>query len=566
MEFKDALNNYVDLLSCTSKELAKSCNLAESIISRYRNGYAKPKQNSVQLDSLIKGLSMLVKKKGLDITEKDIEKQLVDTLPYTTDEEYTNFLDNFNYLIYVLNIKLSSMAKFINYDSSFLSKIKTGERKPRNKSEFIISICKFVIANYNDNKSNEIIADLLKCEPSVLDNEAETYNKLFLWLTNNKKTNDNYSNDFLNLVDAFNITDYVSNVKLLDTDFYTSNFTTKNYYGIEGMKEAQLSFLSKVSSTNCEELYVYYNISTEKINSDDVYISKFTKALNTLVNKGVEIYIILDIDKPIKDTTSSFSSWLPFFMSGKVHPFFLKVSDNSFYSHIDCVADTASLSGKCLVGFEEDMQVYLTDKEEELEFHKRNIKALFDRAKPLIDIYREDNKSRFIEALKKCSLLEGDRYNKLSKLPNYTLSDELLERLLDKNKLSEEEKDKIKNYIRIEKEAINNISKNNKVLNEIRILPKEEFINSNYSLGLSRIFFKKSIKYDYDDYLEHLRLTREYSKTNPNYSFIEASSNLFKGIDICVVDKRKILISKETEPTIHFFISNKKLIEIISKL
>ena len=56
MNFKDKLNNYIDLIGITSKDLSKESNISESVISRYRSGDRTPKIGSTQLKNIADAL------------------------------------------------------------------------------------------------------------------------------------------------------------------------------------------------------------------------------------------------------------------------------------------------------------------------------------------------------------------------------------------------------------------------------------------------------------------------------------------------------------------------------
>ena len=144
-------------------------------------------------------------------------------------------------------------------------------------------------------------------------------------------------------------------------------------------------------------------------------------------------------------------------------------------------------------------------------------------------------------------------------MPIYTISDKLLNKILDYNKVNKKDKLIIIDYVNKEKERINNILKNNTVLEEINIINKTEF--KNVSLSLSNIFYNKKIYYKYEDYLEHLNLTKKYN--NKNYSYILNKDVVFKNINIYIIKDKQVIISKENDPAIHFVIYNKKLINAI---
>lgn len=73
MEFKDKLNEYIELLDCTAKDLAESSGLSAATISRYRSGERVPEANTQNFTNLVKGLVAIAEQKHfLDITIESI--------------------------------------------------------------------------------------------------------------------------------------------------------------------------------------------------------------------------------------------------------------------------------------------------------------------------------------------------------------------------------------------------------------------------------------------------------------------------------------------------------------
>lgn len=74
MNFKDDLNNLIELIDCTSKEIATVSNISQSVISRYRNGERVPKANSSQFNSLVEGLTNLAHDKKVKLNKSKLRK------------------------------------------------------------------------------------------------------------------------------------------------------------------------------------------------------------------------------------------------------------------------------------------------------------------------------------------------------------------------------------------------------------------------------------------------------------------------------------------------------------
>ena len=142
MNFSQQLNNYMERFECSSKDLISASGLSSAVISRYRNGERTPNVKSKQFESLVNGLYMLGKDKE-NISKKDIYLCLSSTLNDITIS-LEQLGSNFNELASVLNINIADLARFINYDASFISKIRNGSRTPSKPKSFVEGVCNYI--------------------------------------------------------------------------------------------------------------------------------------------------------------------------------------------------------------------------------------------------------------------------------------------------------------------------------------------------------------------------------------------------------------------------------------
>lgn len=63
--------------------------------------------------------------------------------------------------------------------------------------------------------------------------------------------------------------------------------------------------------------------------------------------------------------------------------------------------------------------------------------------------------------------------------------------------------------------------------------------------------------------MEHLKQTNEYSKKVNNYEINSINDKTFKNINITFIKNHYVIISKSSNPTIHFIIEHPKLVEAI---
>ena len=566
MNFKEVLNKYLKELNCSSKKLSNESGLSESVISRYRSGERTPVKNSEQLNKLTNALFNIAKDNNKNkYTFDKIESDFNSTLA-SDDFDYTTFSNNLNTLITSLNINTHEMSKYIVFDASHISRIRYGKAKPSNPVEFSNKICSYILNRYKNPDDINNLMMIIGCKKSDLSNE-KIYSTLFNWLTSEIVPVKSKVSDFLHHLDSFNLDDYIKvikfdELKVPSIPFYKAK--TKHYYGIEEMKQGELNFFKgTVLSKSKEDIFMCSDMPMEDMAKDIDFGKKWMFAIAMCLKKGHHLNIIHNLDRPFNEMMLGLESWIPIYMTGQISPYYLSNLKNNIYNHLNYVSAAAALSGECINGFHNKGIYYLTTNKNEIEYYKEKSDLLLKKAKPLMEIYRESNIKEYHLFLKKDENIECDRTRYISSLPLFTINDELLIKILKRNKLTKEEIDKIIKYKNNEFKYINSILKKNKVFDYIYVIKEDEFISDTPSLLLNNLFIDKTINYTYKEYIEHLKLTNEYSKNNKNYNILTEKDKTFKNITITILKNNHVIISKNSNPTIHFVIRHPKLVAAI---
>ena len=80
------------------------------------------------------------------------------------------------------------------------------------------------------------------------------------------------------------------------------------------------------------------------------------------------------------------------------------------------------------------------------------------------------------------------------------------------------------------------------------------------------MFCNENYEYTYDEYTEHMRLTKEFERENKNYSITQTKKNAFSNIQITIHENECVMISKNKTPIIHFILRHPILREAMENL
>ena len=562
MTFCEQLNEYILKIDCSSKELADTSNLSPTVISRYRNGERTPNIRSKQLESLVDGLYQLASERNVDLKKEDIYKTLSITLN-DVHIDLEQLVKNFNDLTSALNISMADLSRKLGYDSSYLSKLRAGNIFPTKPQIFIDYVCKFVVNKYVQEDEKKVVSSLINCPCENLNTQSDYYENLRSWLSTNITPTRNYIDDFLKHLDTFDLDQYIkaihfNEMKIPFVPFYKSG--TKNYYGIEEMKKGELDFFkATVFSKSTEPVFMCSDMPMEDMAKDVEFGKKWMFAIAMTLKKGLHLNIIHNLDRPFNEMMLGLESWIPIYMTGQVSPYYLKNFQDSVYCHFNYVSGAAALTGECINGYHDKGKYFLTSNKTDIAYYRDKCNCLLSKASPLMEIYRTESQNAFNAFMTSSTNIIGNRRRILSSLPIHTISEELLLRILKRNKISNDNIKNILKSVKNQKQIIETILNSNTFNDELSELSKEDFDKDIPALSLSDSFYEHRIYYTYDEYLEHLNLTKQYAKTQKNYTLKTDSNKTFKNIQVLICQNKYVMISKDTSPSIHFVIHHSKL-------
>ena len=181
MRFEEALNGYIHQIGITAKDLADASGLSTAVISRYRSGERTPAPDGEPLLNLSKGLARLAQRKGMDgFTQPELLSALQKSLRY--DEKEGNRLAvNFDLLINVLNLRSSDMARALNFDPSYLSRIRTGQRTPANSAAFAQGVGNFAARRCAEPSERAALAHLMGVQQGALSEDGACACEVAKW-------------------------------------------------------------------------------------------------------------------------------------------------------------------------------------------------------------------------------------------------------------------------------------------------------------------------------------------------------------------------------------------------
>ena len=562
MDFKKLLDDYMKQLDCTAKDLAENSGLSAATISRYRSGERIPEDGSENFDRLINGIVSIAENKKIpNITVQSVSEAFS---PYVRNNvDIAHLQKNFHTLLTVVPINISDLARFLNYDPSYISRIRNGQRQPANPTEFARKISIFVTKHFQTVEQKAVISSLINCPMEELSNYTDFQDRMTNWLLAGSGAVKDSMTVFLEKLDEFNLNEYIHSIHFNELKIPSVPFQipiSRTYWGIKEMMESELDFLkATVLSKSTAPVIMYSDMPMKEMAKDPEFPKKWMFGMAMMLKKGLHLYQIHNLDRSFDEMMLGLESWIPMYMTGLISPYYLKNVQNNTFLHLLKVSGSAALSGEAITGCHENGKYYLTKSKREVAYYQRRADELLKNADSLMDIYRSEREAELNTFLISDIRKSGKRRGIRSTLPLYTISEELLEQILTRHGMDSGQKQRIRKHVKAQKERIVSILASETLEDEVPALTPEEFSKNPPVLDLSGIFCETNLPYSEEEYRTHMSDTQAFSRKNSNYILRISTAPTFHNLQILIHEGQWAMISKAKAPAIHFVIYHPKL-------
>ena len=564
MKFSEQLNEYISQLSCTAREVCGLSGLSAASFSRYKNGERVPELGTQAFEGLCRALGELAAQRGApDITAETVRESFAACEDFVAADK-EQLRRNFNTLVTALNVNLTRLCQYTNYDPSAIFRIRTGSRKPGDADQFATAVASFVSREMDTAAEISAVAELIGCAAEELGDVSVRFARIKRWLLEQpaQESGGNISN-FLSKLDEFDLNEYIKVIHFDELKVPTMPFqlpTSKAYFGLREMMDSELDFLkATVLSKSMAPVTMYSDMPMTEMAKDPEFPKKWMFGMAMMLKKGLHLNQIHNLDRSFEEMMLGLESWIPMYMTGQISPYYFKEAPNSVFLHFLKVSGAAALSGEAIAGHHPDGKYYLTNSKRELKYYQKRAEEMLSNAYPLMDIYRSERESELNTFLLADASKGGTRRSILSTLPLYTMSDDLLERILTRHGVADEQKEAIQKHAAAQRQRVLAILAAGTVEDEVSVIPPEEFAAAPPALELSGVFCETDLPYSAEEYAAHLRETEAFAAANPGYTFTQSPAHAFRNLQIFIHEGQWVMVSKGKAPAVHFVIRHPKL-------
>ena len=556
MEFRNYLKEDIDRIGCTLSELSRASGLSNAVISRYRSGERVPRQNSEMLEMLCSGLDQLDTLTGGSPVPGDRLHRYRSLL----SEEPSLLAVHFDQLLRTLQISMKDISYVLNYDASYLSRIRSGKRTPADPAAFAEHVARALNDTLRPADKALISAMLGISDPDQF-NDC-----LAAWLIEKEPSDITHIERFLNQIENFDLDQFIRSIQF-DSPAAGNALPpgeTKYYYGMLEHRSSELDFFTTVLASGCPGIISMCTDFPMLDLADDIsFVKQWVSLIADVLKAGNEIHIIHDVNRPFSEMAMGLESWIPLYMTGKIVPFYLNTPESPVYRHLIYSSDQCLLTAEGIGSTSEDSCAILSSDPTRIRYGQQRIRNLFARSSPLMKVFRPDQLETCREFWKHENEAPGNRYIKSSVPPIFTLSGDLLRQMLVNENIDQKHIFQAEAVRMLHLSDVNQILRNNSITLDMPLLSREEFDRYTPEFVISLPDAEIAVHYTWETYQKHLRLTKEFSLTNPSFVFTEEPDSAFRNLFIYVRDNKMAVVVKLKTEQITFTISHPKMIQAL---
>lgn len=562
MHFKERLNAYLAEIKTNQKSLAAAAGLSPATVSRYVSGTREPEKDSGNIRKLAGGIAAL---SGGKLSGETVLRELNETVRKGSVGDYESFLANLNLLLQRTGMRGSELARALNYDASHISKILSGTRRPGNVRQFAEDAAEAVALKAAGSPGIADLAALVGADPKETGSLSDLRERITDWLgAGNAPKKEEPVPHFLEKLDAFDLNEYLAAIRFDEISVPEAVYPlpeSRTYYGLREMMEAELDFMrATLLSDSKEDLILYSDMPLAEMAADPEFPKKWLLGLVLLLKKGLRLIVIHDVNRPAGEMMVGLESYIPLYMTGRIVPYCLSVPQGSVFMHLLKVSGAAALEGSAIAGRQAGGRYVLCRGEAEVKHFRQRAKDLLGKTRPLMKIYRGEQREAFYEMLR--GLPAEEMRTTASCLPPELMSEELLERILTRTETCGAAKDAIREYRKKgQKRLFSFLNNGVPVTISLPELSAETFAEAGVRLALSGLFLESEIGCTFGEYLAYLEDARALAAEHPGLTILTNPVQTFRSINYTVIGDKMVIVSKEKSPAIHFVICHSKMVQ-----
>lgn len=452
------------------------------------------------------------------------------------------FFEKLNSLLNLFGITNYQLAEALQVDVSLISRWRTGNRLPSERSRHLEDISKLIVDKASE---KEMLSDLIEhlglSLSSASGDTVTIEDHLIQWLKDETPVkNSSLIKNLIEKIEFFGIDHGDHDLKgTADIDDF---LITSDYVGLEGKREGIKRFLFETSLLEPTNIYLFSDEPLSWLIDDVNFYFSWTQLLNKVLQRGHRFILVHSVEGELEDILGAIEKWLPIYMHGNLESYYYPTESwGPFRQTLMIAGESLALTSASLDNRSgSQINYYITDKTK-VKSLIETFYGLIEKCQPLLKVFTDKNRTEYFKELLDAEAIFSDTCTFSQSLSSITMPVSVIR---DVHENAGWMKDSAESFLLKRQELFFECLKYNRYIEILSLPSVEEIISGKVMIDLSHFFPDGPLSYNLSDYKRHLCNIITLLETYENYSVILLDRKLFKDIKILVRKDAFSIISR----------------------
>lgn len=310
----------------------------------------------------------------------------------------TTLPEKIDFLMNLTGTRNSALGRALNYDPSYISRIRTGKRGLPHNLPFIEPASVYFARNIKEDYQKDAAARELGLTADWPTSDEDAAVLLTDWLEDRPVQ----PAPIAKMLAA--ISSPTAQPGRMREVYNTKEGTGARshfFYGNEGKRSGVFTFLEQLAKEGKpQKLLLYSDEDMTWLYEDRQFVHAWADLLLQLIAGGTSIRIIHSIGRNLNDMWEALQKWMPLYMTGAIEPYFYPLlQDGIFYRTLFIAREHSAFVGNSVRNQQGDtLNALITDKNA-VQTVEKEFKAYLDLCRPLMEVIKPSNEKE-LEQLK----------------------------------------------------------------------------------------------------------------------------------------------------------------------
>lgn len=328
------------------------------------------------------------------------------------------FCEKLDFLMNLTKTTNSALSLYISLDASYVSRLRSGKRRPAQKVIFAEKMAAFFARRCTEEYRRRALFDRMQISPCSCD-EAALSGLILQWLVKEKgpmETVEEFLSGFSSIRPGVALP---AGREPDGAEIPLPTAELSVYYGVEGKRRAVLYFLNEVlAQSKPQTLLLFSDEPTEWMTGDREFAAEWAVLMLRVLAKGNRIRIIHTVSRVLDEMLNAIAQWMPLYMSGNIEPYYYpKKRDGIFRRTLFIAPDTAAIISSSIGKMDDRAANILFRNKMAVESYAEEFRQYFSLCRPLMRIFTEKDQDSYFN-----TLLEFERKQRDSMIRTESIS------------------------------------------------------------------------------------------------------------------------------------------------